>query len=453
MLSLLQSKFANRFGKDSRTLNIGVNSLLMFIIKCLSFLLSFISVPILIGSLDKTSYGIWLTLTSIVSWLSFCDVGLGHGVRNRIAEALARNDFDSVKYYVSSGYFVLLLISLTLILLTLLVGPLINWSAALGASQSMNRELTYLACFVISLFLLNLSLKLIDSIFYAFQRPALGAVLSFLIQFFSVLSIYVMSKSGREFTLLHYGIILSGIPNIVTIIFTCCAFRLKYRKFVPSIHFVVRKYCNDIVLKGSQFFLVQITAIALFQTNNFVIAQCVNPAAVTDFNIAYKYYGIVGVIFSILVAPLWSAATDAFHSKDYNWIFCTLKSLEKLYIFAIISLLFMFAISPFIYRFWLENMIVVNWEISILVLIYQVLSIRTGIYCAFLNGIGKIRLQFYFTFGEAILHIPLAILLGNILGVAGVLISMCLMTFINNIWEPMQLKKILTDKAYGVWGK
>jgi len=30
---------------------------------------------------------------------------------------------------------------------------------------------------------------------------------------------------------------------------------------------------------------------------------------------------------------------------------------------------------------------------------------------------------------------------------------MCLMTAINNIWEPIQLKKIINQTAEGIWGK
>ncbi|MCK7523619.1 MAG: hypothetical protein MZV64_41275 [Ignavibacteriales bacterium] len=61
-------------------------------------------VPVTLNYLGKTEYGIWLTLASILSWLINLDFGLGNGLRNKLAEALALNDIKLARIYVSTAY-------------------------------------------------------------------------------------------------------------------------------------------------------------------------------------------------------------------------------------------------------------------------------------------------------------------------------------------------------------
>ena len=54
--------------------------------------------------LNPVKYGIWLTLTSVIGWFAFFDLGLGNGLRNKLAEALAKNDNELARTYISTSY-------------------------------------------------------------------------------------------------------------------------------------------------------------------------------------------------------------------------------------------------------------------------------------------------------------------------------------------------------------
>ena len=62
------------------------------IIKGISIGISFFSLPITLNYVDSTTYGVWLTISSIVGWFVFFDIGLTQGLRNRMAEAKAKGD-------------------------------------------------------------------------------------------------------------------------------------------------------------------------------------------------------------------------------------------------------------------------------------------------------------------------------------------------------------------------
>ena len=55
-------------------------------------------VPLTINYINPLQYGIWITISSIITWMSFFDIGLGNGLRNKLAQCLAINDFETSKH-------------------------------------------------------------------------------------------------------------------------------------------------------------------------------------------------------------------------------------------------------------------------------------------------------------------------------------------------------------------
>jgi hypothetical protein len=77
-----------------RSINAKKNILLMLVIRGGSILISFFLVPLTINYVNPTRYGVWITLSSIISWFSFFDIGFGNGLRNKFAEAVAKGEND-----------------------------------------------------------------------------------------------------------------------------------------------------------------------------------------------------------------------------------------------------------------------------------------------------------------------------------------------------------------------
>lgn len=74
-----------------------------FVIKGASILLSLLLVPITLDYLNPYEYGIWLTLSSVLMWINYFDIGLGNGLRNKLSEALAVGDDNLARIYVSTS--------------------------------------------------------------------------------------------------------------------------------------------------------------------------------------------------------------------------------------------------------------------------------------------------------------------------------------------------------------
>ena len=116
------------------------NIIISFILKGISILISLQVVPITIHYVNSTRYGIWLTLSSLVSWLSFFDIGLTHGFRNRFAESKALGNIEQARVYVSTTYAVLFILFIAFSCLMILLNTFLNWSDLLNINHSNSEK-------------------------------------------------------------------------------------------------------------------------------------------------------------------------------------------------------------------------------------------------------------------------------------------------------------------------
>ena len=80
------------FTGDNRSANVKKNILGSIFIKGISMVVSFMLVPLTIGYVSSELYGVWLTISSVLAWLSFLDVGFSQGLKNKLTEAIALNN-------------------------------------------------------------------------------------------------------------------------------------------------------------------------------------------------------------------------------------------------------------------------------------------------------------------------------------------------------------------------
>src|ERR1035437_1553951 len=68
-----------------------------FAAKGANMLVLLISVPLTVGYLGQERYGLWMTITSTLSVLSFADLGVGNGIGNAVAFAMGKSDYRAVR--------------------------------------------------------------------------------------------------------------------------------------------------------------------------------------------------------------------------------------------------------------------------------------------------------------------------------------------------------------------
>jgi O-antigen/teichoic acid export membrane protein len=453
LVSKIRAYLLNFFTQgNKRSIEAKNNILGTVVIKGISIVISLLMVPIVIHYVNSTQYGIWLTLSSIIGWFGFFDIGFGNGLRNKFAESIAKGEHEKARIYVSTTYAILTIIIIVILTIFLCINPFLNWAKILNTPSEMAGELSILALIVFVFFCLQFVFQLITTVITANQQPAKASLLYFFGSLFSLTIIFILTKTTTG-SLLYLGIVYGLAPVIVLIASSIWFYTHHYKLYAPSIKYVKFSFAYDLMSLGLKFFLIQIAAVIFYQTSNIIIAQLFGPAQVTPYNIAFKYFSVIPMFFGILLTPFWSAFTEAWSMNDHIWIKNIMKRLIQSWSILAVIAFVMFLFSSFIYRIWVGKEIVVPMSLSAVIAVYVVLNAWNGIFSHFLNGVGKIKLQLYLALFGSLLNIPLAIFLGKSLGIYGIILSTTLISLMASVVTPLQYNKIINNKAKGIWAK
>ena len=131
----------------------------------------FLTVPLLLLYLGEARFGVWLTIDSFVLALAFADLGLGNGLINAIAKASGKDDKQLAREFVSSAFFLLFGLGLTLGAVALFLLPSIDWTRFFQISDPgiSGEVLPSLIVFAV-IFLLNLPLGIVEKIQLGYQE-------------------------------------------------------------------------------------------------------------------------------------------------------------------------------------------------------------------------------------------------------------------------------------------
>lgn len=450
-ISIIKNKYKNTDGRSKKMYK---NTAIMVFIKGFSILISLMSAPIMLHHVNRADYGVLLTLTSIVGWVGMMDIGLGNGLRNKLPEMLAKGDLQGAKKAVTSSYAALTMYVGVLISIFLVSSSYIDWRNVLNSPMSDAEEINGLAAVVFIAFCVQFLLGLIVSILYAYQMPAANSLISFVSQVVTFIALIVQVYIFKVSSVFQIGAVNCLIPPLIMLLATIFLFATKLREVAPTFKMIDFKYVSGILSLGVKFFILQIITIVIFQANSIIITRVVGPEAVVEYNMAFRYISVLTMFFNIMITPIWSATTDAYVRGDFAWIRKTLYLSRKICLIAIVGGILMTIFSKQVYTLWLgKGAIDISYTTTGLVCLYVSFEMLYKVYGTIINGTGKVFAQMVITGFIAICYVPLALLLGKILGLSGVLIANSAVFILNYLWSKVQCSKILNDTAYGFWGK
>ena len=418
----------------------------MLLIKGGSILAGLLLVPITLNYVDNETYGIWLTLSSMVAWFSFFDIGLNQGLRNRLAEAFAHEDMVLGKKYVSTTYALLTLIFIPLMVILLLIIPHIDWSRLLNIEVGDPKGFVSAVAIIITYFSLNFILSTINVVMLADQRPADAALRSLIQQLVSILIIYILTRTTQgDLIKLCLGLCIA--PLLVVGLFNLTLFSKRYKAIAPRLKEVDFKTVPDLMKLGIQFFIIQIAAIIQFQMVNFLIIRYFGPDDVTEYNIAYKYFGILMMVWGIFTAPLWTAVTDAIARKDYDWVRKAKDRYLKLFgLMALVAPL-MLVLSHPVYHIWVGDKVSVGFWLSFWVMLYNMVFMYGTIYVDLLNGAGELKVQAIASCISPLVFLGVAYGLYKLgCGIPSILIASIVANFNGFLLAPLQYRRLFQTK-------
>jgi O-antigen/teichoic acid export membrane protein len=451
MLSLpevLNSKIDSLF-KEERSKKLLINVLSSFLVKIFSMVITLTLIPVSLKYTDKSTYGVWLTISSVIIWFNLFDLGLSNGLTNKLTESFAKHDTEKGRKYLSTTYAFLFIIIICFSILFFSLSNIINWNRIFNTDIDSAELKTAINIAYLS-FCLTFILKPINDLLKSKQKHFILSIIQVSGNLLALLSILFL---GEHFSskFIFLCVCLGSSYPIALIIASIIFYTTGFKEISPKISLASRKYFRDIFGISTKFFIIQVSMIAILTSNNFLISHFVDNQHVTYYNIAYRLFTIVTIFQVMIMTPLWPAFTDAYTLKDFKWIRSAVSRSNKLNFLLCIPLIIMFLICDYIYSLWIGPEVKIPFEINLLIVIFVAINLFKETYVSFINGTGKLNLQALYSGITILVQFPLAYFLVKVcnLGTSGVLLLNIFWVSLGLILWRTQYYTVINNKDNG----
>lgn len=442
---VVQIKKKNRNRHNLNT-SLKWNSIVSGVCKPLSMIVSYIYVPIVLNYLGVEKYGVWSTILTILSWVSYFDIGIGNGLRNRLTESISekRNDSDKL---VSSAYAFISIIMICLIIAFSIAAYFIDWNSVLGVKKGLDENLREIVTISMIFVCLNFILSLCKNILYAYQKAGIVSLMELATQIFNLSGVLLFSNFIKAS--LFAMIIVYGCSMLMVNTGTSIVLYVKHQDVIPRLHEVNVSIGKDLTSLGIKFFVVQICALVLFTTDSLIISMIYGASDVTPYNTVNKLFTAVSNVYTALLAPIWSAVTKAKAEGNYSWLKKIIKRLNLLMIPFFACAIILAVIFRPLSAWWLQKNLFYSSGLIPLGCVYACLNIWCNTYSYISNGLELMRMSMITAIVQAVVNIPLSIVLAENFkmmstGVlAGTVLSMC----ISAIVQPIAIRRCIKAKG------
>lgn len=422
------------------------NIIASFLVKGWSGVVQLMLVPLTIACLGSYLNGVWMTVAAVLLWIDNMDIGLANGLRNRLAEARSSSNNELGRVYVSTTFFSIAVIMITSIIVMGLLYNVLDFYSILNIDQGTCPDLSSAFALAIVITGVTFIFKISSNVYLALQLPAVSNLILALSHTATLIGVLALRLLGSS-SLTCIAIAYTLSPLLVNIAAFVYTFVFRYPELCPSINKFRFGYLGDLLTLGIKFFLLQMASVVLFMSSSFVVSNLLSPESVTPYQVAYRYFSLALIVFSIIITPFWSATTDAFAKGDYGWISNTRTKFRYIILMMAFMLLSMLLISKYVFHYWVGDEIVVPVELSVCMSCYLLIIMYSQTYSFFLNGIGALNIQLIVAVIAAIIYIPLARLMCSQYGLPGVCLALIIVNLPGAIINLLQFNYIIGKKT------
>lgn len=387
--------------------------------KGVTALTGLISVPLTVHYLGVERYGLWMTISSLIAFMAFADLGLGNGLLNAISKSDGEENRESAVVAISSSFFMLLFCSISLATILSIVYPWVQWGEVFNVTSDIAKNESGPALAILALaFLLNMPLGIVPRIQMGYQEGyvtqlwmSLGAVLGLL----GVLFV-IFLEGGLPWLVLAIscGPLLTTVLNGVQLFISKPHLLPKWKYF---------SYSNSrkLLAVGAVFFLLQAFTLIGNSLDNIVISHYLGAAAVASYAVAKKLFLTVQ-LSQFVIQPLWPAFGEALARKDFFWAKKTLiRMIRYSALVGLVVTLPLLVWGQSVIGFWVGPQLIPTGSLLLGFFFWTFLVNYGGVMSVFLNHGQLLNKQCIFIAGAAVSSVFFQILLVNVLGVSGVI--------------------------------
>ena len=307
-----------------------------------------VSVPLTLNYVGVERFGIWMTLSTAIAFITFTDFGIGIGVQDQMSRFTGIESHESARKSFSTALGFVLIPFTLLMAVNLFIVPHLDFASALSLkSDEAINDIVPTTQMIILILGLGLLSGIVQRAFNALQDGFLIALIQALMRVASFLLLFVVVELKLGLPAIVF--VVGGIANIGLIVFGIPLLAFRHRWIIPpaiSIHELIDIACLTRILEIGALGLS--ASIAIYFVNNSIpvlISGKYGAENVADYSVLLKLTSAPSLLISYVLLPLWPAITEARARNDYRWIKntyrrCTLTTLILGIVFSLTLLLY-----------------------------------------------------------------------------------------------------------------
>jgi O-antigen/teichoic acid export membrane protein len=388
-----------------------------------SMLMTIVSVPLTLNYLGPERFGLWMTVTSVVSMLAFADFGIGSGLLTVVGEASGRDDQIAIRRYVSSAFAILILIAAVILaVFFIFIFPAVDWAHVFNVhSPTARADAGPAIAMLVTCFAISVASLIVPRAQLALQQGFVNNLWVTIGLFASLAGIWAVSAAHGSVALLILA--MFGTPIVAATINGTIFFQ-RNKQYRPSWPLVSTAAMKRIIATGLMFVVLQLGQSISFASDKLIIARLLGAEAVAAYSVYERVFGVGSNLMLVMLLPIWPAYAEAWARKDTAWVRRTLKRSLAMSVgistaFGVLIVL----LGPLIVSLWTRKNVPVQPIVLYWLAIWCVIQCTQNALSMLLNGLHVIRVQVISSILVACLAIPLKFLLIRDLGPAGAVLA------------------------------
>ncbi len=378
---------------NERLRRIALAAIAAMINRAVTVLSSLLTVPITLKYLGTEQFGLWMTLTGFVAFLAFSDMGLGIGLQNSLTECHGKDDKKTPSQLITTTLVLLTVICVFICLFAWLGLPHLPLNDLIKVTSSEAiKNLLPTTQAVMIVFGLSLPLGIIQRILDAYQEGLLSNTLQAIGRILAFISIFVCI--GLHYSLPIMAALYMGLPFLFLTVSSLFIF-WKRPWLRPSIFSFKITLARKISGIGGYALLAQLGASIMSSGPLLMLSNQFGAEAIVPFAITQRLLGVVGMVLSLALAPLWPAFGEAKSRGDLEWIKLTFRRSIKITVWIAVPAFIAIALLGLpIIQLWTANeQTLPDWSLLMACNVWMLFLAFNRLYAMLLNGLGYFRGQ------------------------------------------------------------
>jgi O-antigen/teichoic acid export membrane protein len=386
-------------------------------------IVGFVSVPLTVRYLGAERYGVWVTISTAMAWITLADFGMSNSLTNVLSEAYARDRRDLAQTYFASAFWLLALVAMVLGCIFFSVWHFVAWDRIFNVQTVQARaEIAPAVAVAFLIFILNFPLSSIGKTYGAYQEVAVANAWTAASSLVGLVGLVTITYLKGGLVSLIFAV--SGSALLVSAVSAAWVFGWSKPWLLPRLTSISRAALKKLSGLGGMFFVIQLAWLALFQTDNLIIAHYLGARAVTPYSVTWRLFTYASVFQILAGSSYWPAYAEAFSRGDRKWVRRTFRMNFTLTIASTLMLAIpMVMFGQRIIEKWAGKQAVPTFGLLLLMGIWSVTNAGMSSQACILASSGRLKGQMIYGIAAAVVNLVLSIVLVQKIGLTGVILG------------------------------